>query len=300
MDKLNNGPEPNQAEPTIKHQECASSLKNEADTAMKCENSEQGKFDATRNYGHRAEEAQVKAGSTKNSYGDAQVTGPHTNVVDDEAESTSTSYLYSPLDRTQNTIRLVRVLPELSTEGFIECDIWHDTIEAQYTTLSYVWGSERSEEGQSIILLNTKQFKVRKNLFDFLRVAQRKYAMLCIWIDALCIDQSSILERNHQVGQMSQIYTMAESVISWFGHSHGIESALRFCAEIPMRLGGGQLRLNNSLDFRRRLTAGLEALWAARPSEIVLGWNELQEHQYWKRAWVRIDHAANISNACPD
>ena len=79
----NNGPEPNQAEPTIKHQECASSLKYEADPVMKCENIEQGRFDATRSYGHRSEEAQVKADSTKNSYGDAQVTGPHTNVVDD-------------------------------------------------------------------------------------------------------------------------------------------------------------------------------------------------------------------------
>jgi hypothetical protein len=35
------------------------------------------------------------------------------------------------------------------------------------------------------------------------------------WIDALCIDQSNVLERNHQVNLMSRIYSKAAFVISW-------------------------------------------------------------------------------------
>jgi hypothetical protein len=39
------------------------------------------------------------------------------------------------------------------------------------------------------------------------------------WIDALCIDQCSILERNHQVAQMCSIYTKAQEVIAWLGNT---------------------------------------------------------------------------------
>ncbi len=34
-----------------------------------------------------------------------------------------------------------------------------------------------------------------------------------LWIDQICIQQSSITERNHQVLMMCDIYTNAESVI---------------------------------------------------------------------------------------
>jgi hypothetical protein len=37
------------------------------------------------------------------------------------------------------------------------------------------------------------------------------------WIDALCIDQKNEGERNHQVGQMSRIYTRAKRVVVWLG-----------------------------------------------------------------------------------
>lgn len=38
-----------------------------------------------------------------------------------------------------------------------------------------------------------------------------------LWIDALCIDQSDISERGHQVSIMTQIYSSAMSVIVWLG-----------------------------------------------------------------------------------
>ncbi|KAH7328094.1 heterokaryon incompatibility protein-domain-containing protein [Stachybotrys elegans] len=41
------------------------------------------------------------------------------------------------------------------------------------------------------------------------------------WIDALCIDQDDILERQNQVTLMSQIYTQARRCIIWLGDSDG-------------------------------------------------------------------------------
>jgi hypothetical protein len=37
------------------------------------------------------------------------------------------------------------------------------------------------------------------------------------WIDALCMDQSNISERNDQVARMAEIYSKAEDVVVWLG-----------------------------------------------------------------------------------
>jgi hypothetical protein len=40
-----------------------------------------------------------------------------------------------------------------------------------------------------------------------------------IWIDALCIDQSNLPERNHQVKLMSALYSQARHVVAWLGEA---------------------------------------------------------------------------------
>lgn len=58
---------------------------------------------------------------------------------------------------------------------------------------------------------------VRQNLYDAL-VQMRDMGILGpIWIDALCINQNDIEERNSQVGQMGLIHKAATRVIVWLG-----------------------------------------------------------------------------------
>ncbi|KAH8634294.1 hypothetical protein IG631_09694 [Alternaria alternata] len=40
-----------------------------------------------------------------------------------------------------------------------------------------------------------------------------------LWIDAICIDQSRVEERNHQVAMMGKIYSLARKVLVWLGQS---------------------------------------------------------------------------------
>ncbi len=54
---------------------------------------------------------------------------------------------------------------------------------------------------------------VRKNLYDFLITARLIGKLL--WIKATCIDQTSTLEKNHQVRLMSNIYSAANNVLVW-------------------------------------------------------------------------------------
>jgi hypothetical protein len=80
-----------------------------------------------------------------------------------------------------------------------------------FTALSYTWGPVSPTFN---ILVNSQPISIRKGLFRFLQAYDGdKY----LWIDQICIDQSNVLERNHQVGMMSSIYTQCRSVIIWLG-----------------------------------------------------------------------------------
>lgn len=38
-----------------------------------------------------------------------------------------------------------------------------------------------------------------------------------MWVDAVCIDQSNIVERNHQVKSMASVFSEASKVLVWLG-----------------------------------------------------------------------------------
>jgi hypothetical protein len=125
-------------------------------------------------------------------------------------------FKHAPIDHQKSSIRLVTVLPDLSTEGYIRCSMRCTTTHARYTCLSYAWGEPKPKH---LLLIDGQQFYVQKNLFDFLENTrgQTKYKHVEYWIDALCIDQSNVAERNHQVAQMGMIYSKARYVIAWLG-----------------------------------------------------------------------------------
>ena len=128
-------------------------------------------------------------------------------------------YKYSPLDHSARSIRLLRVLPNGPGPDLLRCEMHHADVDSTYTCLSYVWGPP---EPTHRIAINGKFLRVRQNLLDFLEQAARRYTKQLFWIDALCIDQDSVSERNHQVQQMGSIFQNAGEVIAWFGNEKGI------------------------------------------------------------------------------
>ncbi|KAK5121274.1 hypothetical protein LTR85_005440 [Meristemomyces frigidus] len=88
-----------------------------------------------------------------------------------------------------------------------------------YVAVSYCWSSP-SDRAREHIHLDDLDFEVGTSLFECLRTIDgssgpsgRPYT--CIWVDAICIDQTNVMERNHQVGTMDMIYAHAESVVAW-------------------------------------------------------------------------------------
>lgn len=90
--------------------------------------------------------------------------------------------------------------------------IWGD-----YEALSYTWGDGKRT---AHIELNGVSKEVSCELEAALRMLQRlpetQYGMK-YWIDALCIQQDNIEEKNFQVKRMKNIYGTARSVVVWLG-----------------------------------------------------------------------------------
>lgn len=93
-----------------------------------------------------------------------------------------------------------------------------------YIALSYAWGQNPCTRD---ILIENESFAVRENLFDFLLHQLLRQNRACrsrkrkrfqsFWIDAICSDQTSKLEKNHQVAMIGKIYSNASKVVAWLG-----------------------------------------------------------------------------------
>ncbi|KAF5482953.1 Heterokaryon incompatibility protein 6, OR allele [Colletotrichum siamense] len=84
-----------------------------------------------------------------------------------------------------------------------------------YEALSYCWGDTRL---RNMITVDRKALFITDNLHDALRNLRRTEEDRILWVDAICIDQSNVEERGHQVGWMGELYRHAEEVLCWLGH----------------------------------------------------------------------------------
>lgn len=169
-----------------------------------------------------------------------------------------------------STIRLLEVLPSARGDGkdIISCRLRLATVDEPYTALSYVWGDQSQ---QIPITLNGQSTSVGQNLWNFLRQSQHYQALYgteLLWIDALCIDQASVLEKNHQVAMMGSIYSQAARVVIWLG------------AE-----GAQFINMLENIDDFGPADIHLDRKIKEHPTAF-LDLQHFCTHQYWRRAWT--------------
>jgi Heterokaryon incompatibility protein (HET) len=136
---------------------------------------------------------------------------------------------FTPLNDSE--IRLVRFEKRpAQTDAIKLCLERHDIQSAPpYLALSYVWGDPTTTVPVEI---DSHKFNVTENLFNALkqiselsdvfeegvgRSRTQGRAELFLWIDAICINQQNTDEKSKQVPRMTQIYSMAYTVLVWFG-----------------------------------------------------------------------------------
>ncbi|KUJ17731.1 HET-domain-containing protein [Mollisia scopiformis] len=133
-------------------------------------------------------------------------------------DTTSESFSYSPLENTdsERSIRLIMIKPVKRLTSDIECELVHVKFgdKPNYEALSYAWGSDLTTRA---IKINGKTLLVRESLWKVLAKLRHRDEPRCLWVDAICINQSDIAEKNSQVRLMPHIYRKATTVIVWLG-----------------------------------------------------------------------------------
>ncbi|KAJ4855824.1 heterokaryon incompatibility protein (HET) domain-containing protein [Trichoderma breve] len=131
------------------------------------------------------------------------------SLVSGQAESDTP--LYQPLD--DRYIRLLKLLPGSGPDP-IRIQLQSISLEdpGPYTALSYVWGDAEIDR-RTIYSGDTEQLSVTANLFHVLCRFRDVSETRTWWIDALCIDQSSISERNQQVAKARHEYARSKHII---------------------------------------------------------------------------------------
>jgi len=127
-----------------------------------------------------------------------------------------------PAIRQRTQFRLLWVYPaEFDTP--IRCEIFTSIVDdADFEAISYTWADETGDDSKSsTILMNSVPFQVTRNCEMALKRVRARdiFTKICIWVDAICIDQTNLNERGHQVQLMPLIYSRARTVLVYIGES---------------------------------------------------------------------------------
>lgn len=117
-----------------------------------------------------------------------------------------------------------------------------------YQALSYTWDSQISPR---FVYVNERRLLTRYNFYNFhnfLQAYQRNVStdrdeQSWLWIDQPCIDQTSVAERNHQVGLMGTIFSQATVTLVWLAEegSEGAESTGTNNIDMPLHVAAQEL-----------------------------------------------------------
>ncbi|KAK4580237.1 hypothetical protein LTR86_000440 [Recurvomyces mirabilis] len=216
----------------------------------------------------------------------------------------TTSYQYTPLQPGE--FRLLRLCHTWVTNKLsLEIKTYPLSSCPQYVALSYTWGESTETED---IFLNNKASSIRKNLAAFLRQVRCdadapgrelfydanlveiesdvRYMLPNFdtlghfWVDALCIDQSNMPERNAQVVMMKRIYEGAEKVVIWLGPAaDDSDQAIQLIEKLAQQERKHKSTATSPID---------PACWEiiqAHPSAVeAVG--KLFHRDWWSRAWI--------------
>jgi len=128
---------------------------------------------------------------------------------------------YGTLASERKEIRILEIVPAVG-EDMVECTMRPvalvDEPAPVYETISYYWGLPKAP---SLIKLNGIVTQVPVSFEAALRRMRLSDGPRMLWIDAICINQSSLAERGQQVCLMATIYRTAKQNLVYLGEDDG-------------------------------------------------------------------------------
>ena len=195
-----------------------------------------------------------------------------------------------------NQVRFLRLLPGRRKLA-AQLEIYALSEVKSYIALSYTWGNApcKSEpiNGLYEIRLNNQCFKVQENLFDALTCLTPKVRNRdCLfWVDAICINQNDVEERNAQILHMAYIYKHALFVYGWIGvphHEEEVRLAVALMRRFHVVIRDGLPKHNGDMNkVCTTISPDMKDIFpVAVESECYRGWlgiKEMLQRSYWRR-----------------
>lgn len=121
----------------------------------------------------------------------------------------------SRLDADALEIRLLLVHSGEATEE-VQCSLQLVSLtdKPKFTALSYVWGDT---DITTPIRVDGQVFDATASLESALRHIRKGDVEETLWVDAVCINQEDMVERQQQITLMGDLYSKANRVIIWLG-----------------------------------------------------------------------------------
>lgn len=148
--------------------------------------------------------------------------------------------MYRKLDAVEREIRVL-VLQHGRVKDGVQCMMRYISLVNRpllaYETISYVWGDATV---RGTILLDNVTLDVPKSSETVLRRMRLPKRDRIVWIDAMCINQTDVEERNQQVAMMADIYGNTAKDLIWLGHpprASEAAQATRSVAEVAYDFG---------------------------------------------------------------
>ncbi|KAI1351005.1 heterokaryon incompatibility [Xylaria sp. FL0043] len=170
------------------------------------------------------------------------------------------------------------------------CKLRVCTIDGIEEALSYVWGQKEHEGG---ILVDQQSFRLTQNLYDILHGLRHPDTIRTLWIDAICIDQSNVQERTHQVRLMRQIYSKAQKTIIWL-HNNPEPSddpdEVKSSTPLPSGFGGTTMNEYDLAAILREIRRHEDLTWSKKKLALFYMLyrcvKAVLSHEWWNRIWT--------------
>lgn len=210
---------------------------------------------------------------------------------------------YQPLDKDSSAIRLIRVFKNGEEE--LQCSLVQNIPLAEatdtFTAISYCAGDPKTI---TTVEVDGLAFNAFANLAHAI---EQTYQHCCsatgetkalLWADQICINQSDLCERSHQVSVMHKIYKSAREVavcLSTADHLGG--DALTWLEKAHTHLPKAERGQNYFARLRSlkdvRLASPFKLWFWSLTTDVTFEttWRDLAymfKQPWWSRAWVRI------------
>ncbi|KAF1990125.1 HET-domain-containing protein, partial [Aulographum hederae CBS 113979] len=186
-------------------------------------------------------------------------------------------YVYEYVTPGEKCIRILKLLPSPPSNPNIDCELIETKVDEdnhqRFEALSWCWGTTgetsqiRIKQGSSDLI---SKKTAKPDLVKALHVLRNRNRPRYLWIDAVCINQANMDEKNHQVEMMAYIYGKATRVCIWLGERDASSQlALNFIRDEVLRLQNFDDLCENTANARK---------WAALL--------DLMQRPWFRRRWV--------------